>query len=235
MVNMVYALYRSNSVFESLSTQEKSVNAYLKRFGLSVDRVFTDFSPTSKELDERLEFKEFLQGNIKEGDVVVVYDLWSFSHKADELVKIFTCLFKKNTVVHITKKEVELRSETSSFLLLGLINEIRDRDLEHKISITSGRPKGSISKSRFDELRGNIIEMLRDGVNVSEISRVLNVNRSSLKDYICSRELKEIAQSASKIQAVKESSIILEQSVESIKNSIECPFERDDIKKGEGK
>ncbi len=186
-------------------------------------------------MDDRVDFKDFLQGNIKDSDVVVVYDLWCLSHKAGELVKIFTCLFKKKVSVHIAKAEIELRNDSPSFLLLGIINDAREKNLQIKSSINSGRPKGSISRSKFDELRARIIDLLREGTNVSEMSRILEVNRSSLKDYIHSRELKEIAFSATNIKDVKESSVILEQAQDNLMRSIECPFVKKQNKSKERK
>jgi hypothetical protein len=56
-----------------------------------------------------------------------------------------------------------------------------------------GRPKGSRSSSKFDPYLDQIIGFIRNNVSVSAMAREMNVSRSSLKDYIESRELKEVA------------------------------------------
>jgi len=61
-----------------------------------------------------------------------------------------------------------------------------------KSQSSQGRPKGRMSKSKFDIYRAEIIEQLSLGSSVSKISRSLSVSRTSLKDYINSRGLKEL-------------------------------------------
>ena len=56
-----------------------------------------------------------------------------------------------------------------------------------------GRPKGSRSSSKFDPYLEQIINYIRADVSVSAMAREMGVSRSSLKDYIESRELKEVA------------------------------------------
>ena len=62
-----------------------------------------------------------------------------------------------------------------------------------------GRPRGSKSSSKFDIYLEKIIQLLKDKKSVSEIARILDVSRSSLKDYIESRELKEVVSGVSAI------------------------------------
>jgi transposase-like protein len=56
-----------------------------------------------------------------------------------------------------------------------------------------GRPKGSKSSSKFDVYINEVLQYIREGKSVSEMARILGVSRSSLKDYIESRELKQVA------------------------------------------
>jgi response regulator of citrate/malate metabolism len=56
-----------------------------------------------------------------------------------------------------------------------------------------GRPKGSKSSSKFDVYINEIISFIKEKKSVSEMARTLGVSRSSLKDYIESRELKQVA------------------------------------------
>jgi len=220
---MNYALYRSVGTKESLSEQEGAVCDYASSVKMRIDSLFTEFSALGKELDSRPEIKSFMQ-NLKEDDVVMIYDLWVLSSKADELVKMFTCLFKKNIDIHITSKRVVVNKDSSSYLILGMMNDVREESIAEKSNRTNGRPKGSISKSKFDELKNEIILLLQDNINVSEISRRLKVNRSSLKDYINSRGLKDLIlrqQEGSKFEFDEQSGTV------KILESIECPFKKE--------
>jgi len=49
-----------------------------------------------------------------------------------------------------------------------------------------------MSKSKFDTYRTETIQYLEAGDSVSKIARTLNVSRTSLKDYINSRGLKDL-------------------------------------------
>ena len=77
-------------------------------------------------------------------------------------------------------------------LILGLIDQLR-QVLQDESKKVIGRPKGSKSSSKFDKHINEIIKYIQAKKSVSEISRLLEVSRSSLKDYIESRELKQVA------------------------------------------
>jgi DNA-binding transcriptional regulator YiaG len=77
-------------------------------------------------------------------------------------------------------------------LVLGLIDKLRQK-MQNELKRVIGRPKGSKSNSKFDKYADEIISFIREKKSVSEMARILNVSRSSLKDYIESRELKQVA------------------------------------------
>jgi response regulator of citrate/malate metabolism len=76
-------------------------------------------------------------------------------------------------------------------VVLGLIDQLR-QVLQDDAKKGIGRPKGSKSSSKFDIHLEKIIDLLKQRHSVSEIARILGVSRSSLKDYVESRELKEV-------------------------------------------
>ena len=50
-----------------------------------------------------------------------------------------------------------------------------------------------MSKSKFDAYRPQIIELLENRTSISEIAKILQVSRTSLKDYVNSRALKSLS------------------------------------------
>jgi response regulator of citrate/malate metabolism len=77
-------------------------------------------------------------------------------------------------------------------LVLGLIDQLR-QTLQNDSKKVVGRPRGSKSNSKFDRYINDIIAYIKEKKSVSEMARALKVSRSSLKDYIESRELKQVA------------------------------------------
>jgi len=149
-----------------------------------------------------------------------VYDFWVLSSKVGELVKLFTCFFKKSITLINCSKNIMIDKNTPSLLSLGVINEFRDETLKEVDVIKSGRPRGSISKSKFDKLRNEILNSLKKGDAVSKIARELGVNRSSLKDYINTRNLKDIAISRGMQSDIDVAKI----SNNAVLESIKCPL-----------
>jgi len=78
-------------------------------------------------------------------------------------------------------------------VVLGLIDQLRQL-VQKEDKKVIGRPKGSKSVSKFDLQLEMIVSLLKEGRSVSEIARQMNVSRSSLKDYVESRELKALVQ-----------------------------------------
>jgi DNA-binding CsgD family transcriptional regulator len=78
--------------------------------------------------------------------------------------------------------------------IFPLLNALRKEEKEKTNQI--GRPKGSKSSSKFDIYQREIISHLSEGMSVSAIARELDVSRSSLKDYIESRGIKELIEGA---------------------------------------
>jgi len=100
-------------------------------------------------------------------------------------------------------------------LVLGLIDQLR-QTMQSESKRVIGRPKGSKSNSKFDQYINQIIVYLKEKKSVSEMSRLLGVSRSSLKDYIESRELKQVAFGSLLPQAPEDAE-------EQVINTIVCP------------
>lgn len=191
---MTLSIYRANS-FVPISVQEEAIKAFAQSHGIVLDDYFLDFSPSSSSLEKRDELKNYIQ-TLKENSRVIIYDFWVLSNRVGEIIKLFTCFFKKDIELVNCSKDVVISKNSPSLLSIGLLNDFRERNLAESKSQKSGRPKGSISKSKFDKFRDEILKGLKEGDSISKIARDLKVNRSSLKDYIYARSLKEMAVSA---------------------------------------
>ncbi len=212
---MVIAFVRQDKNFDTVASQLKSIKSYATNKGMEIDDTFIDYNSQNKRLEARSDVTDYLrkQSNAK----LLVYDVWVLSTFMEDLVQMFSCLLKNSFEIHFISKAVVISNKTNATLVLGLLDGCRQR-LKNKQENSFGRPKGSISKSKFDIYLNQIIKLLLEGKSVSYIARELDVSRSSLKDYIESRELKEL---------VKESSMPFE-SVDGenkVINTIKCPYE----------
>lgn len=215
MITIAYI--RPDKHFDAAGEQLQAINAYATANDMIIDEEFIDHISQNKRLDERLHVTDSFQDETKEGATLLIYDVWVLSSNMEDVAEMFSCLLKHNFQVHFIKQSVIISRESAPMLIFALIDNLR-RNLKDKAKKMIGRPKGSKSSSKFDQYISDIISLLREKKSVSEMSRVLGVSRSSLKDYIESRELKQVAFS-SLVMDEKENP------QEELINSIICPNE----------
>jgi DNA invertase Pin-like site-specific DNA recombinase len=195
---MAIVLLKNMTQQVNIIEQQQSVLKYATTHGIAIHSTEIETSDSSLPLEDRKEFKGFLR-SLNDNETLLVHGLWALSLHVDELVKIFDCLLKRNITLHVCSTDEVISSDLPATNTLGVLVRIRDEKIHPKPETTQGRPKGRMSKSKFDIYRPQVIAMLEDGASVSEISKALHVSRSSLKDYINSRGLKELAKTKKKL------------------------------------
>ena len=186
---MVYAYMRQVPGFPHLTTQQSDILSFAVRNELNIDKEVVEYATKNLLLDERKDFEEFLQ-SMQEGYTVIVSSLFVLSDKVEELIKVINCMLSHSVNLWIVDSNMVMNKETSMVEIFPLLNELRQEEKEKTNQI--GRPKGSKSSSKFDIYQREIISFLSQGMSVSAIARELKVSRSSLKDYIESRGIKEL-------------------------------------------
>jgi transposase-like protein len=129
-----------------------------------------------------------------------------------ELTKILECLLKRDITIHICNMHICICRSTSPLELLTILSQYRENNLVKKPENTQGRPKGRMSKSKFDPYRAKIIDQLSENNSVSKIARDLGASRTSLKDYINSRGLKNLVEA--------KRTLLTEQPIKKVKKQI---------------
>jgi DNA invertase Pin-like site-specific DNA recombinase len=219
---MNIVLLKNRNDEPSVTSQQKQILKYAHHHALKIDTTEIENSDLTLELEERKEFKGFLRSLEKE-DHIIIHDLTTFSESIEELVKVFECLLKRSICVHIAEPNALVSVTSSPLVLLELLVKQREINKQLETERSQGRPKGRMSKSKFDTYRPRVIELLEAKTSVSEIAKILHVSRTSLKDYINSRGLKDLVKAkitllktpkkqllASKIAVAKECSLIKE-------------------------
>jgi len=210
---MVIAYIRPDKNFAPAHEQLQMINSYAISNNLVIDDEFVDYTSQNKRLDERGDVTKYFQS--KQKSKVLVYDVWVLTTNMEDLIQMFSCLLKNEHEVHFIKQSVIISQQSSVMLVLGLMDQLRQR-LQNESKRVIGRPKGSRSNSKFDVYINEIIGFIKEGKSVSEMARILNVSRSSLKDYIESRELKQVAFGSLLPEAPKDAEA-------QVINTITCP------------
>ncbi len=188
---MYIVLLKNRNDEPNVTVQQKQILKYAHHHALKIDTTEIENSDPTLELEERKEFKGFLRSLEKE-DHIIIHDLTTFSESVEELVKVFECLLKRSISIHIAEPNVLISVNASPLLLLELLVKQRELNKQLETERSQGRPKGRMSKSKFDMYRPRVIELLESKTSVSEIAKILHVSRTSLKDYINSRGLKDL-------------------------------------------
>jgi len=187
---MTVAYIRPDKHFDAAHDQLQVINSYAISHNLVIDEEFIDQISQNKRLVDRTHVTSFFQN--KPISTLLVYDVWVLSTNMEDLIQMFSCLFKNQYKVHFIKQSVIVSSQSSVMLVLGLIDQLR-QTMQSESKKVIGRPKGSRSNSKFDKHINEIITYIKEKKSVSEMARILGISRSSLKDYIESRELKQVA------------------------------------------
>jgi len=216
---MVIAYIRSDKNFSSAHEQLQLINSYAMANTLVIDNELIDYTSQNKRLHERSEVTSVFQST--DGATLLISDVWVLTTNMEDLIQMFSCLLKHDFKVHFIKQAVIMTRQSSAMLVLGLMDQLRPK-LQSESKRVIGRPKGSRSNSKFDVYINDIMAFIKDGKNVSEMARILNVSRSSLKDYIESRELKQVVLGS----LLPDANIDAE---EQVINTITCPNQKSKI------
>lgn len=213
---MVCSYMRQAPDFPHLTTQQRDILSFSLKKELKIDKEVVEYATKNLLLDAREEFEAFLQ-TMQEGYTVIVSSLFILSDRVEELIKVINCMLSHDVNLWIVDSNMLMNKETNMVDIFPLLNALRKEEKEKTNHI--GRPKGSKSSSKFDVYQREIVSFLSEGMSVSAIARELEVSRSSLKDYIESRGIKDLIEGA----CMEMDQL---QSLRSMENIVlTCPFE----------
>ncbi len=192
---MIYTLIRQLAGDESLLRQRASIVGYAQRHRLTLESEMIEFDKAGRPLKERRSFQAFLH-SLKEGDHVVIESVEALGDGMEEVIVVINCMLSRGVTLHLARHDLQVQKETGLAQILPLIVRLGERPPQKERDSKVGRPKGRRSASKFDVYLPQIMAGLKADKSVSAIARELGVSRSSLKDYIESRHLKEILDEA---------------------------------------
>ncbi|HIP28755.1 MAG TPA: hypothetical protein EYG82_06215 [Sulfurovum sp.] len=214
---MVYAYIRQVPGLDNLITQKNDVLTFSHYKSINVGKEVIEYSTKDLPIEERKEFEVFLKSLSEDRFTVMVSTLAVLSTRVSELVKIINCMLIHEVDLWICDIHLLINRHSRMSDVFPILEAQRKKP---KDKVQIGRPKGSKSSSKFDIYHSEIMSMLSEKKTVSAIARTLNVSRSSLKDYVESRELKSLVTSIGK--AVED---LEDKEVDNI--VLICPFEEE--------
>ncbi len=215
---MIYAYLRQMPDNNNMSEQQRNILSFSLIQKLDINKEVIEYSSKNHLIEERKKFEAFMH-SLEEGDSLVIDTLSVLSDRAEELIKIINCMLSRRIDLYIASAKTLLNKETTIVEIFPLLNDLREAQKAKSNQI--GRPKGRRSSSKFDVHQPQIISLLKEGLNVSAIARELEVSRSSLKDYIESRGIREFVE-GSWIE------INQPQKISGVDNTLLiCPFEQE--------
>ena len=192
-VPLVYAYMRQVPNLANLAIQKRDIISFALNKGFEIDQEVVESATKNLYIEQRKDFETFLKSLERGNNTVIVSSLSILSTRVDELVKIINCVLSHSVNLWIVNVKLCINKNTNIVEIFPLLEKQREKTKE--VGKHIGRPKGSKSSSKFDIYHNKIISLLVEENSVSAIARELNVSRSSLKDYIESRGIKELVSS----------------------------------------
>ena len=202
---MIYGYIRVSTDKQTTENQRFEILKFADEKHLHVDRWVEETVSSTKKLSDR-KLGALLE-RMREEDVLIVTEISRLGRSLLEVMSILHALMEKDVKVFTTKERYELGNNISSKVLAfafslsaeierSMISSRTKEALARKKSegMRLGRPKGKLSA--VTKLTGKdalIREYLDRKIPVSVISRLLNVNRLTVRHYIRTRKLQKPA------------------------------------------
>jgi DNA invertase Pin-like site-specific DNA recombinase len=199
------AYLRVSKDTQDVNNQRLAVLQFAQRERIQVDQ-FMEVTVSSRKSakDRRI---DILLEQLREGDTLIVSELSRMGRSVGEIITIVDTLVKKRVRFMAVKEGIRLNGSQNcediqtkvTITLFGLFSEIERKliSMRTREALAAakaagkklGRPKGVLGKSRLDNRKEEIMQLLALGVPKTTIAKITRVDRSTLYHFIKSREL----------------------------------------------
>ena len=200
---MVTGYIRVSKEDQDVRNQRHEILEFANQHDLHVDR-FVEREISSRNDLKARGIEEMLTG-LKRGDTVIVSELSRLGRSIIEVISVINELIKREIRFIGIKQSLDLRGNHDMqskviVTIFSLLAEL-ERDLisartkqalaaKRAQGVRLGRPPGTIGKSKLDLKLPEIIDLLKDGANVSFLARRFKVSRPTVTNFVRSRKLK---------------------------------------------
>ena len=197
----IYGYARVSCSIQDLSNQQFEILKYadLKKFQISewtTETVSGTKSYKHRELGTLIE-------KMKEGDTLIISEISRLGRSLLEVLDCVNCLLKKNCKLISLKERFELGDTIPAKIMVfcfGLSAEIersmiaaRTKEALARLKAEGkvlGRPVGSYGKSKLDEKKEIILELIGKKVSKSSICKIVECSEGTLGSWLITRGIK---------------------------------------------
>ena len=170
-------IYKNIEIEINRASQEKNIIQLLENCEKNSTIIVANLNVFGRTIDRILEIVKFLLSN--KIRIIVVEQNLDLLSSDDKLTLM---------ILNIIKMTISLEKELQSLRTKEALNAKKED------GIALGKPKGTIQKSKFDEQRGKIEELLAMGLSVRKIAKLLGYNNHiGLNRYVKKRDIRAIA------------------------------------------
>lgn len=183
--------------------QEEAISKYILKKNLEIYKNIEIVINTPKDEKNILQLLE----NCEKNSTIIITNLNVFGRTIDTILEIVKFLLQNKIRIIVIEQNLDLIDDKDmlSQMILSVISmtvslERELMSLRTKEALTAkkldgialGKPKGTIQKSKFDEQREKIEELLSVGLSVRKIAKLLGYNNHiGLNNYVRKRNIKE--------------------------------------------
>lgn len=201
-----FTYIRESQVEENYAkNQKKSIDEYVLRKKIEV---YKEIKIAINRPQEERNLLKLLE-NCEKNSTLIVANLNVFGRTISSILKIVKFLLSNNIRVIVVEQNLDFIDDKDPLanMVLNVINiainlEKELQSLRTKEALNAkklegmalGKPVGTIQKSKFDEQRDKIEELLAMGLSVRKIAKLLGYNNHiGLNNYVKKRDIREIA------------------------------------------
>lgn len=198
------AYIRASTDKQDRNTQKLEILEWAHKKEVKID-AFVEITVSSRKTSRQRRIDEVLQ-TLAHSDTLIVTELSRLGRSTPEVITLINELVTRNVQVIILKQNLDISQHDMNskivITLFSLFAEL-ERDLislrtkealaaKKLQGVKLGKPKGTIQKSKFDADLERIKELLKLGLSVRKIAKLLGYrNHLALNTYINKRHLHE--------------------------------------------
>ncbi|HEY4033935.1 MAG TPA: recombinase family protein [Ktedonobacteraceae bacterium] len=203
-MSKMIAYIRASTDKQDLNTQKLEILEYARKKDLKIDD-FVEITISSRKTTKQRRIEEVLQ-ILTDSDTLIVTELPRLGRSTAEIIALVNELITRSIRIIVLKQNLDINQhDMNSKIVITLFSLFAEfeRDLislrtkealaaKKFQGVKLGKPKGTIQKSKFDTNRDRIKELLKLGLSVRKIAKLLGYrNHLALNTYIKKRHLRE--------------------------------------------
>lgn len=200
---MIFSYIRVSTDTQTIQHQQDEINRYCSLNNLTVDKTIEIEISSRKDMRAR-KIDELLE-LLNKDDILIVTELSRLGRNTGEVINLIDTILKKGVELRILKQNLFIKEDDPMqkmmITMLSMFSEFeRDiisqrtkealKGLKNK-GVSLGKPKGTIQKSKFDNDKDRIVELLGLGLSYQKVveKHLGYGSASTLYTYVKKRDL----------------------------------------------